>query len=95
VPAVANVCDRVAVPEAAAVEVAAAGTTLAVPRLEPLAENVTVPVGPFPLLTVVIAAVRVTEVVVFTLLVGAAVTDAAVGAAVTITVSVTAVVAAL
>ena len=75
-----KVCVSVAVPKAATGVLvlspeAAVGTTLAGPMLVPLAEKVTVPVGPFPLLAVAIVAVRVTAVVVVTPEVGVATTD--------------------
>jgi hypothetical protein len=65
---------------------AAVGTTVAVPRLVPLVENVTVPVGPAPLLWVEINAVRVTGVAVV-VEVALAVTLASVAAGVTVTTS--------
>ena len=88
-PAVAKVCVRVAVPKAAT-GVAAfgleafVGTTCAVPKVLPPAENVTMPVGPFPLLPVAMLAVSVTEVVVVTPEAGLAATAALVGAALTV-----------
>ena len=66
---------------------AAVGTTLAVPMELPFAENVTVPVGPAPLLWVARRAVRVTGVTVVAD-VALAVTLAAVVAGVTVTTSV-------
>jgi hypothetical protein len=64
VPAVVNVNDRVAVPEAASCPEDAAPTTLGAPKViepdGPVALNVTVPVGPAPPLWVEIVAVRVT-----------------------------------
>ena len=91
VPAVENVCANVAVPDAATgvfelSPEAAVGTTLAVPKLVPLAEKVTVPVGPAPLLLVAMEAVSVTEVVVVTPLAGLANAVVTVGAAVIVTV---------
>ena len=87
----AKVCDRVAVPNAATGAAvlrpaAAVGTTLAVPIELPFAENVTVPVGPAPLLWVARRAVRVTGVTVVAD-VALAVTLAAVVAGVTVTTS--------
>jgi hypothetical protein len=89
VPAVANVCDIVAVPNAATGDVvlsptAAVGTTLAVPMEVPFAKNVTVPVGPAPLLWVNTPAVRVTGVTVVAV-VAPGTTLAVVGAGVTVT----------
>lgn len=80
-------CISVAVPNAATgvfvfKPEAAVGTTAPVPKVEPFAENVTIPVGPAPLLVVAIVAVRVTAVVVVTPELGFAVTEVVVGAAV-------------
>lgn len=91
-PGVENVCISVAVPNAGTAEFvlspeAAVGTTLAVPKLVPFAENVTVPVGPAPPLVVAMLAVSVTAVVVVAPLVGAADTVDVVGAALIVTVS--------
>jgi len=85
------VCESVAVLNAATGAAvlrpaAAVGTTVAVPRLVPFAENVTVPVGPAPLLWVEINAVRVTGVAVV-VEVALAVTLANVAAGVTVTTS--------
>ena len=92
-PEVAKVCVIVAVPNAATGEFvlrpeAAVGTTLALPKVLPPAEKVTVPVGPAPLLDVAIVTVNVTGVVVVTPEVGLAATVAAVCAAAMVTVSV-------
>ena len=86
-PAVANVCVSVAVPDAGTGEFvlrpeAAVPTTFAVPSVVQPVENVTVPVGPIPLLAVAIVAVSVTAVVVVTPEVGLAPTVVVVGAAV-------------
>jgi hypothetical protein len=85
------VCERVAVPNAATGAAvlrpaAAVGTTLAGPIEVPFAENVTVPVGPAPLLWVAIDAVKVTGVTVV-VEVALATTLAAVVAGVTVTTS--------
>lgn len=88
-PAVVNVWLRVAVADANTMGdvefrfAAAFGTTAtAEPIVVPPAENVTVPVGPAPLLCVAMVAVSVTDVVVVMPVVGEAATVAEVGAAV-------------